>query len=156
MFLEAESRPVRVAVRSRRRIMHSKGAMDLESLKKQKEYLVSRLNEIDQQRNQVKSQLRALHGQQGRTRIVARLKDQDSKLLADRNDTCQQIGDLKKLIRSINQESQPRHEVLASCFMRVAKESLDEETYEDLMQQARERADEQMAREEERDETGEE
>ncbi len=128
---------VQVAVRSKRRIAQTTNGTDLDGLKRQKEYLVSRLNDIDKQRNQVKAQLRALHGQPGRSRHVARLKNEDGKLLADRNDTCQQIGDIKKLIKAINKETQPKHEVLAANFMRVVRDRVSDEIYQEYLEAAR-------------------
>ncbi|THB73920.1 MAG: hypothetical protein D6B28_02945 [Gammaproteobacteria bacterium] len=128
---------VQVAVRSKRRITQTTSGTDLDGLKRQKEYLVSRLNDIDKQRNQVKAQLRALHGQPGRSRHVARLKNEDGKLLADRNDTCQQIGDIKKLIKAINKETQPKHEVLAANFMRVVRDKVSDEVYQEYLDAAR-------------------
>ncbi|THB67541.1 MAG: hypothetical protein D6B27_04300 [Gammaproteobacteria bacterium] len=136
-LIERNQKQVKVSVRGRRRVSTNVAGRDLDSLKKQKEYLVCRLNDIDKQRNQFKSQLRALHGQAGRSKIVARIKSQDSKLLADRNDTCQQIGDIKKLIKVLNQEIQPKHEVLAANFMRLAKERLPDELYKEILEDAR-------------------
>ncbi len=128
---------VQVAVRSKRRLTKTSPGRDMDGLKRQKEYLVSRLNDVDKQRNQVKAQLRALHGQAGRAKHVARLKNEDAKLLADRNDTCQQIGDIKKLIKAINKDTQPKHEVLAANFMRVVKDKVSEEQYQEFLDAAR-------------------
>ncbi len=131
------TKQVKVSVRGRKRIGASTAGRDLDALRKQKEYLVSRLHDIDKERNQCKSQLRALHGQPGRSRVVARLKSQDGTLLADRNDTCQQIGDIKKLIKALNYDTQPRHEVMAANFMRIAKEKLSDELYKEILEDAK-------------------
>jgi hypothetical protein len=136
---EIESRsvqPVRVAVRSRRRFSTAAPAAPtstLESLTAQREYLITRINEIDAKRAEIKAKMRACHGQSKKGLTIAMLRDEDQKLLEDRNDTCRQAADAKRLIKTIVNEKRQQQDMEARLFMKAAQAMLEPEQYEAIL-----------------------
>lgn len=133
--------PVRVAVRSRRRMVPAASATNaagsFEGLTAQREYLISRINEIDAKRAEIKSKMRACHGQSKKGLTIALLYDEDQKLLADRHDTCRQAADLKRLLKTIATEKRQQYDLEARLFVKAAQAMLEPELYEAIFAKVR-------------------